>query len=348
MPEMTIEGWHDAISTGHQTLLDAALAAGVPVPHQCRAGECGTCKCRLLRGEVERRSNLPAALSAEERAEDWILSCRTVARSNVSVAFAEPLRAPVPPQQKCQGHVKFCETVSRDVVRLVLQLNRPLEFFAGQYVALRFPGYPERSFSPANTPGSRFLEFYVRVLPDGVVSQHISRHVSPGDRADIVGPFGQAYQSDCPQGPLLLAGGGTGLAPMLSILRHVAARAPRVPVTLYVGFRTTADLFAGEPLRALSARLPALQVITVLSDEATDEYRVGFVAPVILEDQADLSRHQIFIAGPPPLVDSVRDAAIERGAKPQSIYADPFLATSDANETSRPSRFGRWLKFGIG
>jgi len=354
MPNLSIEGWPNAIPTGRRKLLDAALAAGVPAPHQCRAGECGTCKCRLLQGEVEQGGNLPTALSDEEKAAGWILPCRCVAKSDVSIAYAAPLRGALPRRQSCRGRVSICEPASREVVRLVVELDKPLDFLAGQYVALSFPGFPERNFSPANAPGAKFLEFYVRVLPEGLVSQHIARHVVRGDPAKIVGPFGEAHLSSRPAGPILAAGGGTGLAPMLSILRYLASAAPKTQIDLYFGVRTTADLFAGDTLAALSDGLPGLRAMTVLSDEAPPGYRRGFIAPAILSTHGDLSRHQVFAAGPPPMVETIREAALQLGAERQSIHADPFVANGPVGDVvgdaeggaNGTTGFGRWLTFG--
>ncbi len=344
MSKLTIEGWPEPIVLGRRSLLDTALAAGVPAPHDCRAGECGSCKCRLLKGEVEEQPALAEALSPSERAGGWVLSCRSFARGSVEIAYAGPLVEALPPLQKVDVRVVAIERVAADVIRLVLRPERPLQFLPGQYLNLMVPGFPARSFSPASAPGEQPLIFYVRLLPGGLVSQHLAGRVRPGDRLRLSGPHGQACLQGPPCGPLLLAGGGTGLAPLLSILRYLSVRAPGTPVLLLQGFRRPEDRFGEEELSALGALLPGLRVVTRFSEAAPRGERLGFLAPALLEEAPVLSETGVFVAGPPPLVESLRTAALQLGAVPGAIRSDPFLPARVSSTGLAASRIGRWLR----
>lgn len=328
MGQITVEGWAGSFPAGRGTLLDAALDAGVPVPYQCRAGECGQCRCHVEAGSVRSDPCLPEALSDEQAAAGWILACRSRPLGDLHVRFANPLAPPRPRLQRIPTQVAAIDRVSRDVVRLQLACRSPLDFHAGQYVALEFPGLPPRNYSPANLPGGTELEFFVRLQPNGAVSGHIVGEAAAGDPLKVSGPHGDACLPGAPSGPVLAVAGGTGLAPVLSILRQLARVAPETRAALYFGARSRADIFASKAADDLRAALPNLAVHRVLSEDDAPGSRKGFIAPHLLDDLPDLRGWDCFLAGPPPLVDSVRAAALTLGADPERIRADPFTTAA--------------------
>lgn len=343
MTDLYLPGWPEAIPTGRKTLLDAALAAGAPFPHQCRTGECGTCKCRLESGEVKSLGSVPGTLSADEIAAGWILPCRSVARTDVRLALPGSLGPPLPDLQKLTATLLDLQTVAPDVMRLWLETENPLTFQAGQYVTLQFPGLPKRSYSPANKPGARVLEFFVRLVPDGLVSGHIAHDLMPGDTVRIEGPFGTAFLRDIPDRPVLFAGGGTGLAPCLSMLRHLAAHAGGTTCVVYAGARTAEGLFAEDALEDLRWLMPGLKVVNVLSDAADPRYETGFIGPNIARQHKSLSGWTAFLAGPPPMVDSVKQTVLGLGIAEADIHSDPFTAAAPPSPLTRAIRSLRRL-----
>ena len=341
MTELNIAGWPDAIPANRGTLLDAALKAGAPIPYQCRAGECGTCKCRLISGQINELNSLPGVLTNDERSRGWILACRSSAKSDVTlelptISNSSITNFPIAAQQLV-GHVENIEWVATDTVRLLVHTPRPLLFLAGQYVTLAIDGLPTRSFSPANLPRDDMLEFFIRILPNGLVSQHIAANLVRGSSVRIEGPYGTACLAPDFDRSLLLAGGGTGLAPMLSILRAAASSKPEILCCLYAGFRDRRGSIAQTAVNELVDRMPNLSANYVFSDEVVDSCETGFIAPVIAGNHTDLSQFDVFIAGPPPMVESVEKQARQLGAL--NIQTDPFLSSAP-DETIGSRGFG--------
>jgi Na+-transporting NADH:ubiquinone oxidoreductase subunit NqrF len=250
MPVIHIADWHEPVPAGRrQTILNAALDAGVPFPHVCGVGECGSCKCELLEGDVASDESSPDALGDDERARGLILACRSRPLGDVRLRW---LNTTVPmPISTLPAQVASVERVTADVMLLALQLadDAVFDFRPGQFAKLGFGRLPPRSYSMATQPRQRRLEFHIRVLPHGLVSGHIANALRRGDSASVHGPFGDACWDAPPSDePLLLLAGGTGLAPMLSVLDAALADGQRPDrIHLYHGVRGEGDLYAGGP-----------------------------------------------------------------------------------------------------
>ncbi len=340
MKMMTIDGWPEAIPNARNTVLDAALGAGVPIDHQCRAGECGRCRCRLMSGDVRQLPAMPGALDDADRSQGWILACRSVPITDVTIALPELPLAARPRSQQMSGVVIQCRNVAPEIFQVIVEPERPLAFMAGQYVTLGFAGLEGRSYSPSNAPGASLLSFLIRIVPDGQVSAHIAKVLRLGDECLIDGPYGSACLSEPPEGPVLLVGGGTGLAPMLSILGSLAEHSPGTECDLYIGARQPDDLLARNDLARLAKLMPRLTVTPIFSNWAPEGALQGFIAPVISDRHDDLAGHDVFIAGPPPLMESVEREAIKLGAVPERVRSDPFV--------SQTRKAGPIPSFGLG
>ncbi|MGH8772124.1 MAG: FAD-binding oxidoreductase, partial [Burkholderiales bacterium] len=192
----------------------------MPYPHGCRSGECGSCKCRLIAGQVRMYPYSPGALSEDERAAGLILACRSRPAGDVEVAW---LGDAAPPAfhsvQPLVARVVRMEAATHDITRLYVEpAGKPLAFAAGQYANLTFGRLPARPYSMANRPDASVLEFHIRRVPDGLVSTYVAEELSIGERIKIEGPYGGAQLRENPARPMLLVAGGSGLAPMKSIL----------------------------------------------------------------------------------------------------------------------------------
>lgn len=324
-----LKDWPQPIEAGRLRILEAALDAGVPYPHGCGSGECGSCKSRLIAGEVTLDAYSRDALSDAERASGVILACRARLKSDVTVQW---LSATAPlPMVKLQARVQEIEHVSHDVVvlKLMLPQGTAFAFRPGQYAKLRMGRLPARSFSMANQPGEGLLEFHIRVLPDGMVSGYIAEQLQRGQSVEVRGPFGDAVWEDQPahgEEPLLLLAGGTGLAPMVSVLdaalrSGVAGR----QIHLYHGVRAERDLYARDHLQVRAQR-QGFRFVPVFSDDLVRAARTGMLHEALAQDFASLAAARIFVAGPPPMVDAVKAQALELGAAPAHIRADGFYA----------------------
>jgi NAD(P)H-flavin reductase len=217
---------------------------------------------------------------------------------------------------------------------LGLVADGPFPFKAGQYAALSFRGGPWRDYSMANAPGGSRLEFHVREETGGRVSRVAVRELAFGDVVRVAGPFGEAYLRESHPGPILLAGGGTGLAPMLSIAKTALRTRAAPSVRLYGGVRRAVDLYAEAALAALMREWPNLSVVTALSDERIPGHRHGLVADAVAQDIADARAMTAYLAGPPAMVESVRAVLLARGIA--AIHADPFV--SEAERAARAAR----------
>ena len=339
MALINITQWPQQIEAGRLRILEAALDAGVPYPHGCGTGECGSCKSQLLSGQVTLDRYSPDALSEEERAMGVILACRARVVSDVQVRWLSPAAAPLP-MVKLLTRVYHIGRVAHDVV--VLTLSPPagasFAFRPGQFAKLRFGKLPARSYSMANQPGQGQLEFHIRMVPNGVVSQYVANQLKVGDPVEVRGPFGDAFWDDpdsAKRGPLLLLAGGTGLAPILSVLD--AALDDGVPpkqIHVYHGVRGADDLYAGSRLTT-RMRERGFRFVPVFSSGQHSRSRQGMLHEAVGEDFQNLSSARIYVAGPPPMVDAVKNLAAERGADAARVRADAFFA-------AEPEKKGLW------
>ncbi|MCW5635333.1 MAG: 2Fe-2S iron-sulfur cluster binding domain-containing protein [Rubrivivax sp.] len=344
MPRIYIDAWPQPIEAGRLRILEAALDAGVPFPHGCGSGECGTCKCRLVEGEVKRDRHSPDALSEEEEANGLILACRSRPLTDVVVKWLSDTKPAA--MIKHDAVVGRVEPVARDVVQLTVQLRRdqPFPFRSGQFAKLRFGRLPARSYSMASQPGAHELEFHVRVRPEGRVSSYVAHELRRGDPVEVRGPFGEAYwegglDAEARSSHLLLLAGGTGMAPILSVL-DAALREGHDPraIDVYHGVRTPADLYAERALLR-RAREHGFRFVPVFAEGGPG--RTGLLHEAVHEDFADLRASLIHVAGPPAMVDAVRDVATRRRAQPGRIRADAFHA-SEPEKRSLWERITAW------
>lgn len=325
MKRVTIANRSASIDALDGTILEAALEAGLPFPHGCRTGTCGTCKSRLIRGEVDMLAHAPEALSPEERRDGLILACRARPLGDVDVAWLGESEVDVPPLQRLSAEVTEILPIGEALYRVRMEpVGDPLRFFAGQYVELRFDDRPPRSFSMANRPDEPVLEFYIRHLPEGQASDYVATRLKPGDTVRLKGPYGAAYWRPKDR-PIVAIAGGSGLAPLRSIVRTALQQDHRQDVDLYFGVRDEPSPVLLDEYRQLSAQHSQLRFVPVLSaPRQTTERRVGLVHEAVAVDFCDLSGHMVYSAGPSAMIDAVIDMAVERGADLASILVDRF------------------------
>src|SRR6266851_2805008 len=287
------------------TVLESALAQGVPYPHGCRSGNCGACKSRLESGEVELSPYSPYALSNAERAQGLILVCR--------VAEVAPL--------------------THDIrrVRLAIESGGPFTFSAGQYASLRFAGLPPRDYSMANRPDEPMLEFHVRRMGPGSTSAYVAERLTPGEEVIVEGPYGSSWLRDKHAGPIVAVAGGSGLAPIKAIVETALSQGMRQPIHLYFGVRDERDIYLEAQFRALAARHENLRYTPVLSQPSrSTARRVGLVHEVVAGDLADLDGAKAYLAGPPPMVEAATALLVDRrGMRRQDVHADAFYTEAE-------------------
>jgi len=207
----------------------------------------------------------------------------------------------------------------------VLKPAKPIEFSPGQYAQLQFTPEHVRPYSMAGLAGEGTLEFHVRVVAGGRVSGYIANELKPGDAVRVSGPLGTAYLRRKHEGPMLCVAGGTGLAPILSILRGAVAGGMRNPVHVYFGVRSPRDVYGIDWLAEMERRHPSLKVhVVVTSGGDPREQRCGLVTEAIEQDHATLQGWRAYLCGSPPMVEAATVLARRKGIAPAQIYADAF------------------------
>ncbi len=316
--QITLEG-HDRpipVEAG-DTILASLLRAGVPFPFSCQAGNCGTCKCELVSGDILELEHSEHALSAAERAKGIILACRTQVWDDTTVRRIDAEELVLHPSRVMRCRVLELEDLTPDIkgLRLVPEAGGPMTFSAGQYAELGFASGLSRHYSMANPPHEAELAFHVHHAAGGRTSSYVASRLKVGDEVKVSGPLGVNYLRDGHRGPVLLIAGGSGLAPMESILRTLLARGHPAPVTLYFAARSARDVYHEALLAQLQARYAQFTYRLASPEEMHEAVRLG-------ETQDAMA----YLAGPPAIVEAAVAMLAGRGLASRQIHADAFYA----------------------
>jgi CDP-4-dehydro-6-deoxyglucose reductase len=327
-------------ATAGQTLLDAALAAGLNLPHSCKSGNCGSCKALLRAGRVDYPNGPPAGLSQGETDEGYVLLCQAHARGDLTIETRQVLLAHEALIKRLPCRIERVEALSHDVMALHLRLPAAEEFrfAAGQYIDVMLAGGRRRSFSIASPPhDARPLELHVRRVAGGEFTGRLFGGLGVGALLQIEGPLGQFVCRDG-DAPLLMVAGGTGLAPLHSMIRHLVENGSRRDITLYWGVRSQRDLYAGERLRQLASRAHRMRYVPVLSEPAEPwDGRRGWVHEAVLADLPRLEDFEVYASGPPAMIAALRRDFRERGLPAGRLYFDSFDYAPDSVARQRKS-----------
>jgi CDP-4-dehydro-6-deoxyglucose reductase len=314
-----------------ETVLEAAQRAGLALPYSCRAGVCGSCKAVLLEGECHYPRNPPAALNAIEQAQHAILPCQAVPRSDLLLEAREVASVEDIPKRELVVTVTAKDRVAPDVVRLLLATpagERRLRWLPGQYIDVLLDDGRRRAFSLARAPHmGRELEIHVRHVAGGGFTSEVFDTLQVGDRLRIEGPLGTFVPREDSERPAILVAGGTGFAPVKAIVEHFLHLGTRRPLHLYWGARSAADLYLRGLAEGWARDVDTLDFHAVVSDpeEAMRAgLRDGLVHEVVLEDHPDLAACDVYMCGPPALIDAGRRAFIDAGLPEAQLYYDSF------------------------
>jgi ferredoxin-NAD(P)+ reductase (naphthalene dioxygenase ferredoxin-specific) len=304
-------------------LLQALHDAQVPMSHSCMAGRCGTCRCRVLDGDV-----LDAGGAEQfplDGRESYVLACQSYLTEPCTIEIPEPDEVVVHSAWSVRAKVRSVDALTSDVRRVVLAPARPIEFSPGQHARLEFVPGLARPYSMARLAGDDALEFHVRILAGGSASTYVADSLKPGDAVRVSGPLGNAYLRHKHQGPLLCVAGGTGLAPALAILRGAVAQGMRSAIHLYVAARSSRDVYGLDALAELQRQHPALTAHVVVGSGAEQRgQRRGLVTEAIARDLGDLDGWAAYLFGSPPMVEASAVLARQKGIDPARIYTQAF------------------------
>lgn len=326
-------------ASGQETILAAAIHAGVGLPYGCKDGACGSCKCKKLSGEVTHDAYSENALSEAELAAGLILTCRATATSDVVLESRQVTGASAFPIKKMPVRVNALEKLSHDVMRVQLQLpaHTAFQFHAGQYLEFILRDGSRRAYSMATPPhvaaNTPAIELHIRHMPGGKFTDHVFGAMKEKEILRAEGPFGSFFLREDSDKPMVFLASGTGFAPIKALLEHMQHKVMTRPVSLYWGGRRPEDLYMDAWLKELSTSMPNLSYVPVISDALPEDHwsgRTGYVHQAVLDDFADLSGHEVYACGAPVVVDAARSSyTSQRGLPEECFFADAFTSEAD-------------------
>ena len=308
-----------------EKVLDAAFRARINLPMDCSDGVCGTCKCRAESGSYDLGEDyIEDALTEDEKHRGLVLTCQMVPQSDCVIAV------PAHSSTCKTGQSRFAATVSKvqahNDAAVVLELDAAAvapTFLPGQYVNIDVPGSGvQRSYSFSSAPGEGKLSFLIKKIPGGAMSTWLES-ARPGDTLDLHGPLGSFYLREVER-PLLFLAGGTGLAPFLSMLEVLARARSQQKIHLIYGVTRSRDLVQVADIASYMGRLPNFSYSTVVAEPGSSHPRAGWVTQHIPADALNDGDVDVYLCGPPPMVDAVRQHFDGQGMKPHSFHYEKF------------------------
>lgn len=318
------------IAEEKETVLAAALRQGVMLPYSCRNGACGTCKGKLLSGQVDYGTYESRAMSEVEKRNGHALFCQARPLSDLVIEAKEIAAAKDIPIRIMPARVVKMEKLADDVMRLSLKLaeGQRLQFLAGQYIDILLSGNQRRSFSLSTSPLSdELLQLHIRHVPDGHYTGHVFEKMKEKDLIRFQGPFGMFFLREDSERPAILIAGGTGFAPIKGMLEYAFAKGITRPLHLYWGVRAKRDLYLPDLPPQWAKEHKNFKFTPVLSEPKPEDHwngRQGWVHEAVAGDHPDLSRHEVYASGPPPMIDAIKGMVKKHRLPEDRLYYDSF------------------------
>ncbi len=336
--QVTLEpSGHQFIVEDDETILEAALREGFALPYGCRNGACGTCKGKVLAGDVDHGAHSPNALKDAEKTRGLALFCRAKPLSDLTIEAREigAARDIVVKTLPCRVERLEKRTDDVMVMKIKLPASERLQFLAGQYIDILLKDGRARSYSLANPPhDDALLELHIRHVQGGLFSSHVFSTLKERDILRLKGPLGSFFIREDSDKPMIFVAGGTGFAPAKAMLEHAFAARMDREMVLYWGVRALKDLYMAELALQWQAEHPNFSFVPVLSNPQPDDRwqgRTGLVHEAVLADFSDLSGYQVYVCGAPAMVDSARASFVATRKLPEDeFFADSFVYAADA------------------
>lgn len=316
-----------------QSVLDAALAADVPILNQCHSGSCSSCQATLLKGEAPMRADASSTLLPSEFKAGQRLLCLTQPRSDCHFSLSYDSDFATVKPVKARAFVDSVERVAHNVVRLTVELAEGdwIEFISGQFVQVTVPGVGSvRSYSPASTARELpRIVLLIRLLPGGAMSAYLTDRAQADDILALEGPFGSFFLREKVMAPHIFVAGGTGIAPILSIIdsiRHASGRRP--PMLLSFGCARAEDLFCLDDIELRKQWLPGLRTRISVDRDATAPLLQGTPVDALKAEDVTDPDTVAYLCGPPPMVAAAITRLQQLGVRHDHIFAEQFTPTS--------------------
>lgn len=325
-----IQSMGKSVTVKHrQTLLEAALEAGLDYPYSCGAGSCTTCKTKLIQGSYKDLSDMSLVLTEDDLKKGYILACQAIPKSDLVVTL-EPDES-----KEYTGEVAGYKKLTHDIIEVRVKLAEKMRYAAGQYADIAVSGVKgSRSYSFASAPGagggSPEVTFHIRLVPNGEMTGWFHAKDRTGEKVKLRGPRGSFGWRDHKNTWLCIAG-GSGMAPIKAMLEDAAQKKVAKKIIYLFGARTQNDLYALDEMAKLAKQLGSFEFIPVLShEEAGSAWKGarGLVTELIGEQKIDFADTAAFLCGPPPMIDSAIAKLKELGVQQNEIYFDKFTDKS--------------------
>ena len=330
---------HQFACEADETVLAAAIRAGVGLPYGCKNGACSSCRGKVLSGSVTHKAHQERALSKADETAGYSLFCCATAHEDLVIEAREVAGSDDYPIRKMPSRVATLEKVAPDVVVMTLQLpaNETLKFRAGQYIEFMLRDGKRRSYSLASPPDQdQPLTLHIRHMPGGLFTDQVFTTMKERDILRFEGPMGTFFVREDTDKPMVLLASGTGFAPIKAIVEHLRAQDSQRQMTLYWGGRRPQDLYMDALCRQWEAILPNFTYVPVISAALPEDNwngRTGYVHAAVMADLPDLSGHQVYACGAPVMVDSAKQDFVAQCRLPEEeFYADAFTTEADINK----------------
>ena len=327
---------HQFSCEADETVLSAAIRAGVGLPYSCKSGACSSCKGKIVSGNVQHKPYQARSLTEDEAAAGYSLLCCAVPQGDLVVQAREVAGISDYPIKKMPSRVTTIEKVAPDVVVLTLQLpaSERLHYRAGQYIEILLRDNKRRSYSMASAPvDGGPVSLHIRHMPGGLFTDQVFGTMKERDILRFEGPMGTFFLREDSDKPVVLLASGTGFAPLKAIVEHMINEQSPRPITLYWGARRPHDLYMDALCRQWAADLPQFTYVPVVSEALPeDEWRgrTGFVHQAVIADLPDMSAYQVYACGAPIVVESANRDFVQLCQLPaDEFYADAFTTEAD-------------------
>ncbi|WP_413998600.1 benzoate 1,2-dioxygenase electron transfer component BenC [Flavobacterium sp. W1B] len=313
-------------SNPNETIAEAAYRVGVNIPLDCADGACGTCKCLSKSGTFDPGDYIEEALSDDEAAEGYGLACQMRPESDMVVDILASSEACKVAATMHETEITAIELLSSEIVKLKAKISdgSSINFLAGQYAHIEVPGSGlTRSYSFSCLPDTNEMEFLIRLIPDGLMSNYLRDVAKVGEKLNITGPIGSFYSREFTK-PTLLFAGGTGIAPFIAMLEKLAKEGNNQDVQLFYGATTAENVVELDRIHALGTNL---KVYTCTSNETVDNHAPGFVTQWINKSVLTADVYDVYICGPNAMVEAVKTSLEENQIKHSNFYTEKFVPT---------------------
>jgi CDP-4-dehydro-6-deoxyglucose reductase len=315
-----------------ETILEASIKAGVNLPYGCRSGSCGSCKAKVLEGSVVHDEIMPGVITQEEELDGYHLFCRAFAMSDIKIddqpaKFDQGILPKITPVR-----VESLKKLNHDVMQMILKLpaEEKLRFKAGQYIEFILNDGSRRAFSMANSPHEDLVELHIRLIEGGQFTNFVFAEMQEKSIHRIEGPLGQFYLRESER-PIIFIAGGTGFAPIKSIINDMLFNQNKREIILYRGVRKKIDLYQEVVVNNWLKSDLNIKVHNVFSDEEDSEIKNQLVHEAVLENTSQINEYEVYCCGAPAMVEVAHESFVNNGLLNSRFYSDAFTFSPKKN-----------------